>query len=79
MRRVEVGDDGNGAGRAQFGTPVRIAGHREDTESVAHERQQAHADVAATDDQQARTLEGRVNDSHPAIVRDSAARRPPTP
>ena len=35
----------------------RLAGHRKHPEARAHERQQAQADIAATDDQQARLAE----------------------
>jgi hypothetical protein len=57
-RPVEVGHDGNGPGRAQFGAARRLAGQREHAEAPDDPRQQAHADIAATDDQEARPPEG---------------------
>ena len=50
---IEVGDDRNGAGGTQFGATLRLAGSDKHPESGAHQRQQTHADIAATEDQQA--------------------------
>ena len=55
-RLVEVGDDRHRAGRAQFGAARRLAGDGKHAKAVAQQRQQAHADIAAAEDQQARPL-----------------------
>ena len=53
-RLVEVGDDRNRPGRSQFVAPRRLTGDGEDAEAIAQQRQHAHADVAAAEDQEAR-------------------------
>jgi hypothetical protein len=52
---VEVGNDRHRAGGAQIKAALGLAGQRKHAKTPGQQRQQAHADVAATDDQQART------------------------
>ena len=49
---VKIGDDGHRPGRAQFGAALGAAGHRKQAKALAQQRKQAHADVAAANDQQ---------------------------
>ena len=58
VRAVEIGHHRHGAGGAQGGAALRLAGEGEHAEAAVQQRQQAHADVAATDDEQAGTVEG---------------------
>ncbi len=51
---IQIGHHRDGAGGPQFIAARRLAGHRKYPETVAHQRQQAHADVAATQNQQSR-------------------------
>lgn len=55
VRHIQIGDDRRNAGLAQFGHTPGLTGHGKDTEAVTQERQQTHANVAAADQQKARS------------------------
>jgi CDP-4-dehydro-6-deoxyglucose reductase len=54
---IEIGDQRNRAGGAQLGAAPGLAGDGEYAEARAHQRQHAHANIAAADDQQTRFAE----------------------
>ena len=48
---VKIGDDRHRTGRSQFVASRLLARHGEYAKTTTHQRQQAHADIAATKDQ----------------------------
>ena len=54
VRLIEIGDDRYNTGGSEFGHPGRLAGDGKNAEALAQQWQQPHADIAATDQQQAR-------------------------
>ncbi|GAB2871319.1 hypothetical protein GCM10027277_45690 [Pseudoduganella ginsengisoli] len=51
---VQIGYQRHGAGSPQLRTALRLAGDGNDAKRVPYQWQQAHTDIAAADDQQAR-------------------------
>ncbi len=66
-RIVQISNDGHRPGIPQLGTTRRLAGDCKNTKTVPQQRQQAHADIAATDDNDARLAECSGSGLHDII------------